>query len=267
METLKQSMTEMMEHFNKQMTAFQQEHSGSQASRPGTSKLEAEFSAFRGLITGALLNLQQQLEVLGQEVDKLDMRGRRKILLVHGVPDTKEEDTVAVVVRVVRERLNIPDFNTGDISRCHRMGRALPNASRPVLVKFQSSATKDRIWFSKKLLKGTGVTLSEFLTKRRHDAFMAARQRFGISKCWTRDGTVFVLGDDGTRHKVLSLADLSRIIASSADSSSQPDSEPSTKPKKAPVKPRQARVKKPSVVSLVRSLFSVDCHNQKACCK
>lgn len=245
METLKQSMTEMMEHFNKQMTVFQQELRGSQASSPGTSKLEAEFSAFRGLITGALQNLQLQLEVLAQEVDQLDMRGRRKILLVHGVPDTMEEDTEAVVVQVVRERLNIPDFNAGDIRRCHRMGRASPNASRPVLVKFQSNATKDRIWFSKKLLKGTGVTVSEFLTKRRHDIFMAARQRFGVSKCWTRDGTVFVLGDDGTRHKMLSLADLNRI-ASLADSSSLQGSEPATKPKKAPVKPRQTRVKKAS---------------------
>lgn len=236
-------MSELMEHFNKQMAAFQNELRNSQSPGPTATKLETDFGAFRSFITTAIGNLQQQLELMAQEVDHLDMRGRRKILLVHGVAEVKEEDSVAVAVRVVRERLNISEFCAADIRRCHRMGRASSGATRPILVKFQSGVTKDKIWFSKKMLKGTGITLSEFLTKRRHDAFMAARQRFGIPKCWTRDGVVFVLGDDGTRHKVLSLAELGRIPLPDVLSNEQ--EEPQSKAKKPPPKPRQPRVKKP----------------------
>lgn len=245
METLKQSMMEMMEHFNSQMTAFQQELRNSQGSSSSTARLDGDFMAFRSFISSALTNLQQQLEVLTQEVDHLDMRGRRKVLLVHGVAEDKEEDTSAVVVRVVRERMKIPEFCASDIRRCHRMGRASSGARvRPILVKFQSSATKDKVWFAKKILKGTGVTLSEFLTKRRHDAFMTARQRFGIPRCWTRDGVIFVLGDDGTRHRVLSLSDLGKIPFSDDPPKMPEVPESDAKPKKAPPKPRQPRVKK-----------------------
>lgn len=244
--SLKQSMSDMMKHFNEQMAAFQKELHSSQASGPPAKKLEAEFSAFRSFITSAIGNLQQQLELLTQEIDQLDMRGRRKILLLHGVEEGKEEDTALVVVRVVRERLNLAEYCSSDIKRCHRMGRTSIVGARPILVKFHDITTKDKVWFSKTKLKGTGITLSEFLTKRRHDTFMAARQKFGISRCWTRDGAIFVLGDDGTRHRVKSLSDLNQIPVPDVSSKGLANSESDGKPKKQPPKPRQTRVKKPS---------------------
>lgn len=41
---------------------------------------------------------------------------------------------------------------------------------------------------------------------------MAARFKFGISKCWTREGSVFILGADGKRHRIQSLSDLDKIV-------------------------------------------------------
>ncbi|CAH2263642.1 jg10927 [Pararge aegeria aegeria] len=38
------------------------------------------------------------------------------------------------------------------------------------------------VWFAKTKLKGTSVTLAEFLIKSRHKTFLAARQRFGLAK-------------------------------------------------------------------------------------
>lgn len=83
---------------------------------------------------------------------------------------------------------------------------------------------KNKAWFAKSKLKGTGITISEFLTKSRHDAFLMARQRLGISKCWTKDGTIICIGPDGTQHRITNVTDLQRILpvqtASTTDSGS-----------------------------------------------
>lgn len=47
--------------------------------------------------------LQEQIGMLGSHMDNLEMRGRRKILLIHGVPELNQEDTADVVVRTVGE--------------------------------------------------------------------------------------------------------------------------------------------------------------------
>ncbi|XP_048478041.1 uncharacterized protein LOC125488740 [Plutella xylostella] len=90
------------------------------------------------------------------------------------------------------------------------MGR-MGDKPRPILVKFKDLALRNTVWYSKAKMKGSGVTLSEFLTKPRHEAFMAARERVGVKQCWTRDGCVVVLGADGKQHRVVTLAELDQV--------------------------------------------------------
>uniref|UniRef100_A0A2A4ITX7 Uncharacterized protein n=1 Tax=Heliothis virescens TaxID=7102 RepID=A0A2A4ITX7_HELVI len=143
----------------------------------------------------------------------MEMRGRRGILLLHGVSEVKDEDTAKVTAGIVKDRFKIQGFTVNDIKRCHRMGRSASTSKpRPILFKLRDVAVRDNIWFDKTKLKGTGITISEFLTKSRHDVFMAARKRFGVTKCWTRDGCVYVLAPDGTRHRVTTSAELSSLL-------------------------------------------------------
>ncbi|KOB52261.1 Uncharacterized protein OBRU01_25546 [Operophtera brumata] len=81
--------------------------------------------------------------------------------------------------------------------------------------KLKDVAVRDKVWFAKTNLKDTGITLSEFLTKARHEDFMKARQRSGVTKCWTREGNVYVIGHDGDRHRINWLGDLNTIAAQS----------------------------------------------------
>lgn len=67
------------------------------------------------------------------------------------------------------------------------------------------------MWFAKTKFKGTGITQSEFLTKSGHGVFIAARQHFGVNKCWTRDGVIYVVAPDGSRRKVERMLDLDNI--------------------------------------------------------
>ncbi|CAH0720395.1 unnamed protein product, partial [Brenthis ino] len=211
MDSIKQSLNDLAQHFNTTMAEFQQNLNTSIPATSPTSNIAAQFSTFRNFVLSALENLQQQVNHLSEQQDRLDMNTRKKILLVHGVPETKNEDVSTVMIKLLSDRLGMPELSIEDISRCHRIGSSKNDKHRVVLIKFKLLLIRNKVWYSKTKLKSTGITISEFLTKTRHDAFMAARQRFGVSKCWTREGVVFVIAPSGTRHRISSRSELDNI--------------------------------------------------------
>lgn len=207
MEALTRTVSDLCNQFHQRMAEFELELKKSPDAKPG---LEADFAAFRKFVAQAMTTLQEQLKLMAHSIDGIQMRSRRKILLMHGVPESdSKEDTAQVVGKVVKDHLNI-DVLPADIKRCHRMGRSSLKP-RPLLFKLKDVALRDSVWLAKTKLKGSGITLSEFLTKSRHRVFMAARDKFGVSQCWTKEGVVFVLDSKGSRHRVTSLEDLSKV--------------------------------------------------------
>ncbi|KAG6447452.1 hypothetical protein O3G_MSEX004964 [Manduca sexta] len=235
MDTIKDTLTDMMEMFHKRMAEFDTELRKSSASTTTTSSLASDFALFRTFIMQALATLQQQVEVLARNIDNVEMRTRRKILLLHGVQEDDKEDASLVVSAIFKDRLNIADFTPKDIKRCHRMGRPTSaKKPRPILLKLHEVSVRDKLWRAKTKLRGTGFTLSEFLTKSRHDLFMAAREKFGVTKCWTQEGHIYILGPDGVRNRIVSLQDINRIGNARHEKPITPASKAtSTKPKRA----------------------------------
>lgn len=235
MEALKQSLSEMAELFTTRMTAFEEELQKAPTVTPSTGTLAAEFATFRDFIMTSLSSLQQQVEIVARGLDHLEMRSRRKMLLFHGVSEEDKEDPAATVAKVIATHLKLESFEVGNIKRCHRMGRPTSSQKpRPLLVKLHDVEVRDVIWFAKTRLKGTGVTVSEFLTKARHSLFMAARDELGVDKAWTRAGEVFALGPDGSRLRISTAADLSRLNVQDKPATA-------VNPVKATLKPRQKR--------------------------
>lgn len=221
MESIQRSIGELMATFQSRMTAFENELQKNPVPLPTnthSATLASEFATFRTFIIQAVSTIQQQVEVLAQSVDNLEMQGRRKILLMHGVAEDDQMDTEALLVNLVHDKLHLNDVTVSDIKRCHRMGRALVDKPRPILFKLSSTTVRDKIWFAKKYLKGTGITISEFLTKQRHDIFLAAREKYGVTQCWTLAGNVYVLGSDGERRRIVTMADLNRIAPAGTQS-------------------------------------------------
>lgn len=210
MEGIQKSIAELAESFNTTMADFQSQIDKATPESPTVSSVATQFSAFRAFTLKAIESLQQQVELLGQHMDSMEMRSRRKILLIHGVAEATNEDTSARVVDLLKMHLKA-DLTTDKISRSHRMGRPRSNKTRCILVKFRDISDRNATWSAKTALKGTGVIISEFLTKPRHEVFMAARERFGVRNCYTREGSVFVLVKDGDRRCVTCRADLDKI--------------------------------------------------------
>lgn len=211
MESVKESLAEMTELFNNRINEFQKELKKTSPTAVSTTSLASEFNVFKTFILSALTTLQRQVEYLGREMDRVETRARRKMLLLHGVPEEDSENTTSIVAGIVQNKLNVAEFSSACLSRCHRLGRHSDKKPRPIAVKFREAPLRDKVWFSKTKLKGTGITLSEFLTKTRHAVFMEARRRHGVKQCWTRDGLIHVVASDGSRHQVDSLVGLDAV--------------------------------------------------------
>ncbi|XP_022837576.1 uncharacterized protein LOC111364773 [Spodoptera litura] len=209
MEALTKSVSDLSKTMYARMTALEEEQRKNPSTLDTTQGLSLEFVAFRSFVVQSLTMLQQQVNFLVQSNDTSEMRRRRKILLLHGVPEAKEEVTAKVVVQVAKEHLKL-DLKLPDIKRCHRMGRTMQKP-RPIIFKLHDVTLRDSIWFGKAGLKGSGLTISEFLTKSRHNVFMAARDKFGVNQCWTKEGDIYILDRQGSRHRVSSLDDLDKI--------------------------------------------------------
>ncbi|KAM3959931.1 uncharacterized protein ACR2FA_004596 [Aphomia sociella] len=212
MDAVQQTLNSMMEHFNTRMEAFETNLQKANTAPLTISSLAADFAEFRSLITSTLGNLQQQVKLLAHQMDHFEMRSRRKILLVHGVKEVGGDNSIHDLVRIVKNVLQVPGFSEGDISRSHRLGRVTTDKPRPILVKFNTVNIRDKIWYAKTGLRDSGITISEFLTKERHEAFMAARKRFGLKKCWTRDGFVMIVGEDGSRYRISTIDEVNKVV-------------------------------------------------------
>lgn len=233
-------MAEMTETFNTRMAGFQKEIERAAPSNPTIASVSAEFHTFKKFIKTTLEAMQKQIQFLTVQLDQQEMRSRRKMLLLHGVPETEQEATSSVV-ELLNEHL-ADKLTINDVKRCHRLGQPRKNLTRCILIKFSDVSVRNSVWFDKKRLKGSGVTLSEFLTKPRHAVFMAARERLGIRRCWTRDGNVYVLDAADKRHCVTSVAEVEQFPAadtvraqgpsSSGAGSAQEQSKRSRKPPK-----------------------------------
>ncbi|KAJ2937700.1 hypothetical protein O0L34_g17513 [Tuta absoluta] len=156
--------------------------------------------------------------------------------------------------------MKISEFTSDDIQVCHRLGTSTTKP-RAVLVRFHRHDSRRVVWDAKTLLKGSGIIISEFLTKSRHIVFVAARKHFGVSNCWSNDGKIAIFLPDSSRRKIEVSSELQELIKqfpvpkykaaakSVAESSGSPASTSSATAKhtaaqvviKPPVKPAEAR--------------------------
>ncbi|KAM3963973.1 uncharacterized protein ACR2FA_002007 [Aphomia sociella] len=212
MESIQHTLEQMKLQFDSRMTAFQESLSKASATPVTLAALSSDFLLFKSFVTETFGNLQQQIMLIAQQQDQIEMHTRRKMLLLHGVSEDSSSNILSTVSTIITEKLKV-SVPVDCITRCHRMGRITNEKPRPLLIKFRSMEVRDTIWYAKTRLKRTGITVSEFLTKSRHDSFMAARRHFGMSRCWTRNGSVVIDGLDGARHRVKSIAELNNLIS------------------------------------------------------
>ncbi|XP_026687140.1 uncharacterized protein LOC113471878 [Diaphorina citri] len=161
------------------------------------SLLEQAFGLFQSAVNVELGKISSRLTTVEDRQENLDQYSRRNCLLfrgIHGSGDGAEDEKgcLELVMDVIKNKLQL-NLSEEVVERCHRLGvKRNPDHVRPIIVKFYSYRYRNQVFGSKKLLKGTRITICEFLTKNRMAVLNKARDVHGKEKCWTSDGKVII---------------------------------------------------------------------------
>ncbi|CAG9781772.1 unnamed protein product [Diatraea saccharalis] len=205
------------ESFIKKMHDLEQQIQGAGPGKETVAKVAEEFRTFRELMFNMLGLLRKQINECCMQIEAIETRHRRKALILLGVAESEKEDCKEQVCGILNSKLGLKDISRNSLTVCHRLGSSSSSNTddnhRPILIRFAQVEARTSVWRAKTGLKGTGISVREFLTKSRQAVFSKARLHFGIRSCWTQDGIIFVKSSDGKRHKVVLREELDSLIA------------------------------------------------------
>ena len=115
-----------------------------------------------------VFSLKVEVKNLEKKAEDQEQYSRRNCLLIHGLTETKTEDTDEMVLDIINNKLNI-EISQISIYRGHRLGKRKGPGQKPraIIVKFTRYKDRYHVISKKKLLKGTGISVTESLILKR----------------------------------------------------------------------------------------------------
>ena len=149
-----------------------------------------------------LMSLKEKFFQVDKMLDCQKQYSRRNCLLVHGVEEKNNEDTDQEIINTVKNDLG-EEITIHDIDRTHCLGKRKLDSDvpRPIIVKFTRYNVRNRIFKTKKKLKGKTVSITESVTKRRVAELKKAREMYGFKDVWSQDGKI-LFSDVNDRNQV-----------------------------------------------------------------
>ena len=115
-------------------------------------------------LKGELSYLSEKLGKMEESIDSQQQYSRRNCLLLHGIEETKGEDTDNIVLEVLNNDMDL-NISKTDLDRSHKIGNPKSKKkSRPIIVKFVRYNDRRDVFMKKKCLKGKGKLITENLT-------------------------------------------------------------------------------------------------------
>lgn len=162
-------------------------------------------------------------------IDSMQQYQRRKNLRVFGISETKKENTDALIINLFDAKLGVK-LSLNDIERTQRVGKRMLGSDnqnpRPILVQFVSCRTRAVVFYKKKLLKGSTVSMQEDLTANRLTLLKEALAKYGSKNVWSRNGRI-CFSSGGVKYSGVTAEDLN-IPEGSASNSPSAGSDPAT---------------------------------------
>ena len=148
--------------------------------------------------------LEERVNVLGETVgmnfdhckdlqflmDRHEQYSRKSSVRIRGVSEENNEDLESVTLNILQKEIGVV-VTQNEIDIVHRVGRRQENRPRPILIKFLSHKTKEKVMRAKK--KATTVKINEDLApgiKRILDEVSSNRRFLNIDSVWTIDGRI-----------------------------------------------------------------------------
>ena len=152
--------------------------------------------------------LSDECDMLSIKCDSLEQYSRRTSIRISGLKDVPHQEVEANVINILQEKLNL-NIDQSTIDRCHPIGKP-KNGNRSVLVKFLSYRQQREVLANRSKLKGTGIGISEDLTKTRYGLNINAVKKYGRKFVWTLDGKIYVKFR-GKKYTIVSDSDFNTV--------------------------------------------------------
>ena len=123
-------------------------------------------------------------------IDKQEQYSRRNYLLLHDIPENKNEKTDDLRIAMVNEHLEL-SINEADIERTHRIRKPRDVKNRDLSLLNSSDIKIERTYLAEQNLKGKNIAVTESLIATRMKKLKKAREIYDFKNVWTSDGRIF----------------------------------------------------------------------------
>lgn len=131
------------------------------------------------------------------KIDDLENRSRRNNLIIHGIPEEKNEDPSSLD-NIVNGKIISDILKTEPVAieRIHRLGKPATKKVRPVILKLLDHRDKNRLLKNCFKLKGSNFAISEDFSRRVRDV---RRKLWNCAKKFKHAGDKVIMSYDKLR--------------------------------------------------------------------
>lgn len=150
---------------------------------------------------------------LVSRVEELEQKIKLSQLRMYGVKEKKGENITDVVNNLLEEKGIVEQKGDIQIVSCYRIGTVKSGSKkpRPVILKFSAEYQRNIVFYNKKKLKGSKITLTEDLTKPRYNLLLKAKEEIGKENVWSQDGNICIKFN-GQKHVIKTELELQEFI-------------------------------------------------------
>lgn len=129
-------------------------------------------------LKGTVLTIQKEMKIIQKESRQykaalldIQCRSMRENVIFSGLDETENDNPELVLRDFMCQKLKLPENTVHDIAfaRVHRLGRRVPNKSRPIIARFEHFKQKEMVKSQGKLLKGTNIWMNDQLPSEIND--------------------------------------------------------------------------------------------------
>ena len=133
---------------------------------------------------------------LENKVNDLEQYTRKNSIRIHGLKEavSGHENTYDLVCDYINSNLKLDT----DIEVAHRVGPKIRGPKpRSIIVKFLQRSDKLAVMLNRKMLKGSGVSISDDLTSRNVKCINEVRENPRIESAWAWESKLYAKGING----------------------------------------------------------------------
>lgn len=162
----------------------------------------SRLNLFQTEMEMAIKTIKDEITELLNRTVKLDqnMEDSKKhcyanCLVISGIPENNEENRnirfEQKIVECLETKIQEP-LSSNDINYCYRLGKKEDREKpRPVVVVFTNRWKRDIVFLRKKNFKGSGIVVTEYLTREKMNLFKVCVTKYGLKHCWTWRGNIY----------------------------------------------------------------------------